>query len=693
MSRRWSAVLAFLLLPPFVGGDAAEAQTTVAVDVGARDPAISPEGSLVAFSVLGKIWTVPFEGGAATQITHGPSWDTRPAWSPDGRFLAYASRSGGGTDLIVRNLATGGSRYLHRAPASIGHMSFSPDGDQLYFVNDLSQYDAHIWRVPVQGGTPEQLTFTQNWHEWSFAIAPDGGRLLLESGRYGGADLYELDLEDMAATRLTNTVAREMSVAWSHDGRRQAHVETHDGVDHIVVTAEGEAPSRLHTTPYDQKQLAFHPDGETLLVVAGRRLHHLDLATGEMSAMPFEVRFAVAADPPDDLLITNVRLFDATGAETIPVASVLIRDGRIAQIQHAPTFSPRADLLPGAVRVDGAGRTLLPGLFDNHYHSWAPYAGADLLAAGVTTIRDPGSALADALDYKDAVRLGILSGPTVYAAGPLIDGSGGYHPMVDISIDDPAAAAPLVRALKAQGVDFLKAYFQLDPDVLAAVVAEAEIQGLPVTGHIGVRMSWTEAMDAGIHGFNHIRVWRDFLPEDVQADGRDESLDGGRSPIGRMQADWSLIDPDGAGVTELIQRMAETGTALDPTLYVQNIDESARSRFSLEQFSQSTQAYKRMGVFVRRAVEAGVLLLAGTDNVGLFNELEAYAEVGVPTDEILRAATVNGARWLGKSDDFGTIEPGKRAHFILVDGDPLADISELRNIDLVVKDGVIVFQR
>jgi imidazolonepropionase-like amidohydrolase len=85
--------------------------------------------------------------------------------------------------------------------------------------------------------------------------------------------------------------------------------------------------------------------------------------------------------------------------------------------------------------------------------------------------------------------------------------------------------------------------------------------------------------------------------------------------------------------------------------------------------------------------------LAGTDNVGLFDELEAYAEAGVPTFEILRAATINGANWLGAKTDFGTIEPGKRAHLILVDGDPLEDISELRNIDLVVKDGVIVFRR
>jgi len=89
----------------------------------------------------------------------------------------------------------------------------------------------------------------------------------------------------------------------------------------------------------------------------------------------------------------------------------------------------------------------------------------------------------------------------------------------------------------------------------------------------------------------------------------------------------------------------------------------------------------------------GVLILAGTDNMNLFNELESYAEAGIPNAAILQAATINGAKWLGKETDFGTIEAGKRAHIILVDGDPLKDIKEIRNISVVIKDGHIVFKK
>ncbi len=172
-----------------------------------------------------------------------------------------------------------------------------------------------------------------------------------------------------------------------------------------------------------------------------------------------------------------------------------------------------------------------------------------------------------------------------------------------------------------------------------------------------------------------------------------ESLDGRRNPTARMQVDWRDIDPASPRVTALIDRMVKTGTAIDPTLRIQRIDESSRSRFSLELFAAAEQSYQRMGRFVQKAQQAGVLLLAGTDNVNLFDEMEAYAEFGVPNAEILRAATVNGARWLGKDDEFGTIEPGRRAHMVLVDGNPLEDIKEIRNVVLVVKDGVVVYRK
>jgi imidazolonepropionase-like amidohydrolase len=663
-------------------------QTHVPVTIGARDPALHPSGDVIAMSVLGKIWTLPIDGGTASQVTFGIGWDTRPAWSPDGRFLAYAHRSAEGADLVIRTMATGGTRFLHHVSAAIGQIAFSPDGQWVYFINDRSQYDAHLWRIPVAGGDAEQLTHTQNWHEWSFALSPQGDQILLESGRYGGADLYLLDPQERSAARITRTEAREMNVAWSGDGRHRMHVETHNGLDHVVVETAGSF-RRIFTSPFSQKQLAPHPDGQTAVMVTGRRLVRLDLETGDTTAIPFRADFTVTQPDAVPLVISNVRLLDVMTGDVTPNSSVAIQDGRIARVRPGGLVNVPA----GAQTVDGAGGTLLPGLMDNHYHYWWPFTGSELLASGVTTVRDPGVALADGVDFKDAIRLGILAGPDIYTAGPLIDGAGGYHPMVDVSIEDPAAAASLVRALHNQGADLLKVYFLLEPDVLRAVVDEAHILGLPVTGHIGVRTSWNDAMDAGIDGFNHVRVWRDLLPEDTQPTGENETLDSGRNPLGRMQADWNQIDPDSPEVQALIDRLAASGTAIDPTLFIQQVGDGARPRFSLEEFATAQEGFDRMQRFVKNAVDAGVPLLAGTDNVSLFDELETYADAGISSLEILRAATVNGARWLGQEDAFGTIEPGRLAHLIVVDGDPLEDVSALRDIALVVKHGVVVFRR
>lgn len=667
-------------------------QVTFEVEVGARSPAPSPDGSALALSVLGDIFVMPIAGGKATPVTRGESWDRHPAWSPDGRFLAYSEHLQGGSRLLLKNMETGLTQVVfdtRSGPAGGGEIlqvDFDSAGDWIYFVRQMSQYDAHLWRVQPDGSGREQLTFTQGWHEWSFALSPDGTELMLETGRYEGTDLFVLDLESRRPTRLTDTPERETSVAWSNDGDTRAWIETLDGVERVMVSTGGAPAREITQFAFGQSELAFEPGGD-LIIANARLLHRLDPATGESTPIPVSAPFQRAAEVADDLVITDVRLFAATGGdEAISGAHVVVTDGRITAVGTGPVEAP-----PGVPVIAGEGRTLMPSLMDNHRHFWQATQGAPLLREGVTSVREPGVAIADGMDFKDAAALGILSAPQIFSTGPLLDGWGGYHPMVDVSIEDPAAAAPLVRALKAQGVDALKAYFLLEPDVLAAVVAEAHALGLPVTGHLGVRTSWTEALDAGIDGFSHIRIWKDFLDPSELPDGRSETLDSGVDPISRMQVDWTGIDVDSPEVTALLERLAETGTAIDPTLHVHRSQESQRTAFDLESFDRARDGYEGMKAFVRRAVEAGVPLLAGTDNVGIHDELESYEAAGVPRARILEAATINGLRWLGVDDDVGTVEVGKRANLLLVDGDPLTDIRALREVELVLKDGVVVF--
>jgi len=660
---------------------------TEVLERGAVDPAVSPDGGRVAVSILGTLWLVPIAGGDAVQVTRADgAWDVHPAWSPDGQFLAFARNTRNGSVLMEHNLATGATRSVLEVEGTLGHIAYHPLGTDLFYVLMRGQYDAHLWRAPRGGGEPRQLTHTQNWHEWSFALSPAADTVFLESGRYGGADLYLLPLDSLRPIRLTQTSERnEFSVAWSGDGRTRMWVVGQNGMDTVMAQTDGAPPRAVYASPYGQKQLAIDPAGRFAVVADGRRLHRVDLRAGTSAPLPFRAALPLPAQAPGDLAIVHARVWTGLDERVMEDATVEVRGGRIVRVHRG---APEA----GLPVLDAGGKTLMPGLMDNHAHYWFPFQGERLLERGITSVRDPGAPISSSMSFKEANRLGVVLGPTIYTAGPLIDASGGYHPMVDVAIDDPAAAPALVQALKEQGVDLLKLYFLLDPDVARAVLAEAERQGLPTTGHIGVRTSLREAVEAGIEGFSHIRVWRDVLPLEMQPQGEDETLDRERNPMGRMQADWSLIDPEGPQLGELLRLMAARGVALDPTLTVQRLGDRDRARFSLGDFATAQETYRRMGRFVRRAHESGVMLLAGTDGGSLNDEMEAYVDAGVPVIDVLRAATVNGARWLGREAEFGTIQPGRRADLLLVDGNPLQNIRDARKVSAVIKEGRVVIR-
>ena len=696
MSRSRPLLFASLVLTVFAPAWAAQPGTppgprVVTVSDGAADPAVSPDGSQIAVSILGKIWIVPVSGGPARQVSQGLSWDSHPAWFRGGQFLAYSHELPNGSDIVVVNLAAGTSSLVyHVEQHQIGQIEVGPKGGEIFFVQQASQYDAHVMRIPTAGGKANPITEARNWHEWSFALSPDAKHMFLASGRYGGANLYRVDLASRDARRVTTTPWNQSSIAWSPDAKTIYYIESVNAIDNVMaMTLSGGEPRKVFSSPYDDKAISLFPDGNAAVLCAARKLYRLDLTSGAKEAIPFEARFTLPAQSRGDMLITHAKLWDGTGALPTENVSIEIRDGRIASIRsgnHGP--------VPGGLTVvDAAGRTVMPGLMDNHYHYWWALQGPDLIARGITSIRDPGSPLSLSLNFREAIALGLIPGPDIYTAGPLIDGPGDYHPMVDVMLDDPAAAATLVQSLKAQGVDLLKVYFLLDPDVLCAVVREAHAAGLRVTGHIGVHTSWERAIDCGIDGLNHIRLWADFLPKSEQPQGENESLDGQKNLVPRMQTDWRKIDPDSAKASAMIEKMAKSGLGFDPTLSVQLIPDQFRKELGLDQFTTAKDSYSRMSRFVARAQQGGVRLLAGTDDGSIFDELEAYALAGIPNAEILTAATGNGAAWLKRQDDFGTVSPGRRADLLVVDGDPLKEIKDLRKIDLVIKDGRVVFQK
>lgn len=697
-------LLAAVCAPSTVAG-------TVTVDRGAQDPAVSPDGKTVAVGILGKIWLVPISGGAARQLTFGNGWHSHPAWSRDGRFIAYAYQRPSGTELVERALGSGAERTVFFTRQSIGQIAYHPKRPELFFIEDRSQFNAYLWTVPRGhhylvaegadeprthgGGEPRQLTFGQWQQDWSFAFSPDGERMAVEhvTGAVPSVrDLHLMGIDGTSDERLTHSPqVDEVSVQWTRDGTSLIYINREEGTEKITLrTLQDGATREVFASPYDGKQLALHPDAETLVMVAGRQLFRVHLQSGRITPIPFEARFTVPDMERADLIISNARLFDGTGRPVQDRATVEVRNGRIARVWSgaAPKDAPS-----GIPAIDARGRFLMPGLMDNHYHYWHQwtFSGADLIANGVTSIRDPGAGISESLNLRDAINHGLLSGPRVYTLGPLIDGYG-YHPMVDVLLSKPEAAAPLVRALHRQGVDGVKIYQLLAPDVARAVIATAKELGLPVSGDIGTRTSWQEAIAAGITGLNHTFNYSwGFIREPAAAPW-------GREPLEVSYARSTLrqqtrVDPESSDVKAMLSEMAARQVMLDPTLTVLLTKDSDLRQGGLDELGNKVQGNADRKALTLEAHQAGVLMLAGTDGKPMPEELETYEKAGIPNATILQMATVNGARWLHKDKDFGTVEPGKRADLLLVDGDPLKQMKDIRNVALVVKDGRIVFER
>jgi len=417
---------------------------------------------------------------------------------------------------------------------------------------------------------------------------------------------------------------------------------------------------------------------------------------------------------------TGVTVVDVIGETCIRDQTVLVSEGRIREV------GPRADvaLPPDAERHDLTGHWVLPGLVDMHCHltfghDWPLEL---FLLNGVTTVRDPGGAVMQQRLMRERVQAGSRLGPRILIAGELLDGNPPVWPEHTHMVDTPERGVAAVRHLAAQGVDCIKIYNHVPPDVLAAVIAVARELGLPVIGHVPRRMSMLQAIQAGMNGLEHIRITgSDFLPPE-----RARDLD--MLPVSEREPRlWDLIEPDEPWIDRLIEAMVSHDVTLDPTLLIDDViydegiagqsdhpdnaylpDEVRRSAAAeevpaimqmpeeLRALSRATEPKRRE--FVRRCWQAGVRITTGTDGAalgkllpgfGVHHEIALLRDSGLSPFGSLQAATISAARALNLADEIGSIEAGKTADFGVWTADPLTSHLRPADLDRVVIGGAV----
>ncbi|PRY12783.1 amidohydrolase family protein [Pontibacter ummariensis] len=435
-----------------------------------------------------------------------------------------------------------------------------------------------------------------------------------------------------------------------------------------------------------------------------------------------------------DLLLTNVNVVDVETGSLLPGQTVVIEEGIIQEITDAPSKSRyRAETV-----IDAQGKYLIPGLWDNHVHLRGGEALEEenknllplFVANGVTTVRDAGGDLYPAIrQWKEQTAAGILTGPRILTAGPKLDGPNPTW-QGSIEVATVAEVPAALDSLQQLGVDFVKIYDStISGDVFLAIVEEAEKRGMQVSGHMPFSVKLSDAMAKGLDATEHL--YYAFKAASAKEDSISNVIiarEKTDKPVGFYTALGWLYDTYApARAQQLFQQMAENNTAVVPTLYISQVldnlkyeDHSQDSYLPymgegiVKTYERRINSAKRQSdewtAFVQKLKakfesmvpemqEAGVTILAGSDagaynsyvypGISLHKELEKLVEAGLTPAQALRTATINGARFMGKADQFGTVAQGKTADLVLLEQNPLEDIKHTQDIHSVILGGKV----
>lgn len=403
--------------------------------------------------------------------------------------------------------------------------------------------------------------------------------------------------------------------------------------------------------------------------------------------------FGCATHRPADLVIRNATLVVGDGT-TVDDGVVAVRDGRFV------AAGADAGVWKAPEEIDAAGKTVLPGLIDSHIHLLALVSEneetvarfrSEKLAAvlegflemGVTTVRSTGDPLEAILEVREELSSGALAGPRLVVAGPVLTSVDG-HPAVTVcgwgqwpwcrehlvrELEDEEAARRVVDELADAGVDYIKAVHDsrlgqaLEPAILEAIAAQSEVRGLEFFVHGGSGRLSVEAVAAGADGLVHL-------------------------PFGEIDTD------------ALLETVGEAPISGTLGLLTPFPDLSGSLRTPYGPWTEEMEPARALMQETARALwESGSMLAFGTDTpmfrpaFSWKHEIRALTEAGFSPSDVLLMATRNAAVAVGVDDELGTLEVGKRADLVLVDGQPLQELKALRNVVLVVKDGVVVVDR
>ena len=387
------------------------------------------------------------------------------------------------------------------------------------------------------------------------------------------------------------------------------------------------------------------------------------------------------------IAITGVRIIDGNGGAPIENGSVVVINGKIAEVGT----KDKIKIPQGASVVDGAGMSLLPGFIDAHFH----IDGDDdlpgmFLQNGVTSIRDPGAWM----ETYDSARKSNKPQPRMFLSGPHIDMFPPAYPADAYVVRDAEEAVTQVNRTADMGASMIKVYYRLPPSIIKEICIAAHKRGIPVSGHLETTEAM-EAINAGLDGIEHITSFGLTLVSKKDGEKFRQAVmaNNNARKDGRYTV-WSKIDVNGQMVDSLVKFLVKKKTFVDPTLGAFEY----RKEEGGQDGNVKLNGYNNMKAVTRLLRKGGVKIVLGSHSMIKYaekgwayqREMEIFSESGLSNAEIIVACTMENARFFRIADRLGSIEKGKIADLVLVKGNPLAHISDAKNIQKVMLNGVWV---
>ncbi|MEX2571339.1 MAG: amidohydrolase family protein [Gemmatimonadota bacterium] len=678
------------------GFDSAEPRPTR----GIFSPVLSPDGERVAFVALNDVWVMEI-GEAPVQLTDDVYVEWVPSWSPDGAALYVSSdRHGDGRpDMYAIDLAT---REVSRASVTpdsrMVFPTLSPDGQRFAYIDGGDQ----SLRVhDLTAGTSRQVAeqaYRSNVGKPSWS--PDGSRIALAdvepaNSRFReGRNLIrvvevetgEWSFHEPGPVPQQLSERFEAGPAWSPDGQWMAF--TMGGTLHLIPVDAAGAPTgeARQLTDHIADMPSWSADSGTILYVSNGILRAIGVDGAGAREIPVDLTWTPAI--AEGVTVVHAGgLWDGLADMIQENVEIRIEGGRITGVAPIEAGAEEAALAEGARFIDATGLTVMPGMLDAHVHPRVQdYAGqwwAVQLAYGITTVLSNGTSTYHTWLAHESLEAGTWVGPRLLTA-LIFDGPRPYYGHHRAVTDEQVLELELEKA-REMGADYLKAYVRAPATYMRRIAEVGQEMGVPTGSHF-----LSPGIQVGLGGTTHLSASQRM------------GYSWAESPAGRSyqdvialysQGDFHLSshhtqgnnilgdDPEIASDPRLLELM--------PPNYVEGLIQQA----STPPTEAQREATRRSVATPAAIMRAGGLVTIGSDSplsapaLGLHARLRAFA-YEVTNHEALQAVTINAARYSHADHELGSVEPGKIADLVMVRGNPLEDVANAANVELVMRNGI-----